>query len=420
MICKIISRGKKACKGINVISNICERHRKLGLDKFSDEELNKFTYCTDCEEIIVFNRECIKCKKKQCKALDRKSNFCRSTVDNNHLFCEKHIKVGLNKLTEEELYNLEICKMCQNRYKLNNKCLDCHNYILCKANNQKGMPCHFKVIENHKFCKDHLERYGHYSDEEFSKLIQCAGSCKMYFLPTDTKKTCPKCLENGFQNRLKNKEKQIPCIWQMGNKMCEFKASENGSYCEKHLPLYYIKLEEEKLGMIYCKSKYSCKNMIPKNELSTCCEDCKERLRQYDRLNRKFQPYRQTVQYKLAVNSRTRLKDSLKSQNVFKKLGTSILVGCSYKELMEYLEKLFLPKMSWDLLGNNKIRKKCDICSGIRTGIHIDHIIPLSSFNLSDENEQIKAYHYTNLRPMWNCCNLKKSDSIIALIEEES
>ena len=45
--------------------------------------------------------------------------------------------------------------------------------------------------------------------------------------------------------------------------------------------------------------------------------------------------------------------------------------------------------------------------------IHIDHMMPLASFDLTKPEEQRKACHYTNLQPMLPSENLSKGSKII-------
>jgi hypothetical protein len=39
---------------------------------------------------------------------------------------------------------------------------------------------------------------------------------------------------------------------------------------------------------------------------------------------------------------------------------------------------------------------------------NIDHILPCASFDLTQESEQHRCFHYNNLQPLWEIDNLKK------------
>jgi hypothetical protein len=81
----------------------------------------------------------------------------------------------------------------------------------------------------------------------------------------------------------------------------------------------------------------------------------------------------------------------------YKKFNTSTedVVGVNYNEFKIYLESKFVDGMNWDNRGE----------------WHIDHIIPLSS--AKSEEELRELCYYTNLQPLWEKDNLKKSNNIL-------
>lgn len=98
------------------------------------------------------------------------------------------------------------------------------------------------------------------------------------------------------------------------------------------------------------------------------------------------------INYKLKSNTSRRLR-KLISENSRK---TVDILGCSIEELKSYLESKFQEGMSWDNYGLK--------------GWHIDHIIPCSSFDLTNEEELVKCFNYKNLQPLWCKDNWSKSD----------
>lgn len=98
------------------------------------------------------------------------------------------------------------------------------------------------------------------------------------------------------------------------------------------------------------------------------------------------------IQSRLGDVLRSRLNKALKRST---KTGSAVAdLGCSIDELKTYLESKFKPGMTWENYG--------------RYGWHIDHVIPISLFDLSDSEQLKKACNYANLQPMWAKDNWSK------------
>lgn len=105
------------------------------------------------------------------------------------------------------------------------------------------------------------------------------------------------------------------------------------------------------------------------------------------------------VNYKLRHNLRTRLNQALRTNY---RSGSAVRdLGCTIPEFKQHLESKFQPGMTWDNWGSG-----CGEWS-------IDHIIPLSKFDLSNREEFLKACNYTNLQPLWASENSIKGNKQI-------
>src|ERR1700687_81641 len=93
-------------------------------------------------------------------------------------------------------------------------------------------------------------------------------------------------------------------------------------------------------------------------------EELRKHRREYDKMRRNSDP-----QFKIAHNLRVRINKAMKNQQ---KSGSAIRdLGCSISEFIDYLSKRFLPGMSLNNYGQWPI----------------DHIKPLSSFDLNKREE---------------------------------
>jgi hypothetical protein len=193
------------------------------------------------------------------------------------------------------------------------------------------------------------------------------------------------------------------------------------------------KCNQEKVASEFAKNNSSI------NGLSAECKQCKrefdkkyreenfEKVKQakkkcyknnkehYSDLSKKWGAKNPEKRKKIALNfykrkaatehGRIEIRLSANIKNCFKKAGNYVAsekwkkeLGYTPMDLKIHLEQLFTEGMNWDLFLSGKI--------------HIDHIIPKSSFvYTSEEDLDFKeCWNLKNLRPAWNTDNWEKND----------
>jgi hypothetical protein len=78
--------------------------------------------------------------------------------------------------------------------------------------------------------------------------------------------------------------------------------------------------------------------------------------------------------------------------------STSKHIGCTKGFLMEWLESQFDENMTWD---------------NYATYWHVDHVIPIKFFDITNREEQLICFNWTNLRPLEKSKNISKFNKII-------
>ena len=150
-----------------------------------------------------------------------------------------------------------------------------------------------------------------------------------------------------------------------------------------------------------CKS---CKKEYRKDYRNENKEKIRERQKEYDKkryqenkdkIIEKINEYRKN-RYKTDPLFRLKLCIRSMVKRAIKTKRTEKIIGCTYQELKEHLESQFTEGMSWQNYG--------------KFGWHVDHILPLSWFVLTNPEEVAKANHYTNLQPLWAEDNLFKGN----------
>lgn len=75
-------------------------------------------------------------------------------------------------------------------------------------------------------------------------------------------------------------------------------------------------------------------------------------------------------------------------------------IGCSINVFVKHIESQFTEGMTWENHGSGEGKW------------NLNHIIPISYFNLLDSHERKLCSHYLNVQPLWEEDNIKKGMSI--------
>lgn len=117
-----------------------------------------------------------------------------------------------------------------------------------------------------------------------------------------------------------------------------------------------------------------------------------ERTKKYLKMNENF---------RIAFLLRNRLNKVMKREGVHKNSSMQELLGISIPEFRKHFFAQFNKGMTLEQFMNGEI--------------HIDHIKPLASFDLTNPEQQKQAFHYTNLQPLFAKENLEKGAKLVMI-----
>src|SRR5688572_3820429 len=133
------------------------------------------------------------------------------------------------------------------------------------------------------------------------------------------------------------------------------------------------------------------KSRARKDGVDNVCKDCKNKYKkEYCKARRQYDP-----EFKLLGNLRSRLGQVLKGES--KSQTTRQLIGIDFEMFIKWIEYQLEEGMTLQNYGSVW---------------HLDHVIPISSFNLLEEEELFKAMNWKNIRPLPPVKNNQKSNKI--------
>lgn len=206
-------------------------------------------------------------------------------------------------------------------------------------------------------------------------------------------------LEKQRQDRIANPEKYRAAAKRMRNgprreKLLQWKRDWNAKNAHKINPKRRAYFHSHKAEKAAYDREYRTRNKERIDaRVKKWLRDNRDRVNANQRNRRRTDP-----QFRLSNNLRCRMNTALRNHGTKRDYPMEKLLGCTVAELMDYLSKRFQSGMTWDNHGQ----------------WHIDHIKPCAAFDLTDKEQQMMCFHFTNLQPLWSEDNLAKGANLLA------
>jgi hypothetical protein len=269
--------------------------------------------------------------------------------------------------------------------KQNPKCSKCRCYWKPDDSDIKPSGLYYKIC---KKCREYIEKNKCEHSKVKSACRKCGGSS--FCEHKRQKSTCKECGGSGICEH--NRQKQY-CKECDGISICEHKRVK--STCKECGGSQICKHNKRKAECKECGGSQICKH----NKKKTVCIECKgSGICEHN--TRKNMCKECNLKLYLVNLQRKHINRCLKLSTIDKTKHSIEYLDCSIEDFIKHFEKkmeyfnTYLASdtlMTWD-------------------NIHIDHIKPVSKFDLDEEDEFLDCCHYTNLQPLIDVDNMEKSN----------
>jgi len=229
-------------------------------------------------------------------------------------------------------------------------CRECSGSSFCQHNKDKY---HCKECGTEKLCEHNKSK---------SKCKECGG--KSICIHGKQKHVCFEC--GGSSICEHNKRKSNCRICGNGKNFCEHDKYKNT--CVDCGGIYICPHKKRKNVCKECKGASICEH----NKIKRECKDC-------------------SIGKYLVILQRQSLRRILQNSNEVKNKHSIEYLGCDSESFLQHIKR----KMTEDMTFDN---------------IHIDHIKPVSKFDLNNHDDFLACCHYSNLQPLLVEVNLSKNN----------